>query len=355
MIDLRSDTLSMPTEEMLRAIQTAPLGDDSRDGDPTVVELEGLSAEMLGKEAGAAHRQRHDVEPRRAADPRAARRHRHRRGERAPLRHGVRRHRGGAAACSSSRFEASGGAMDPEDMRAGVPEVDGRLPGARAACASRIRTMPPAGRSSRSRTWTPASRWRAITDCRYTSTAPASSTRRSPSASARESRRPADSVSFCLSKGLSAPVGLAAGRVHASSSTAHARIRRALGGTMRQAGIIAAPGLVALRTMVDGWPRITRTRGSSATALAVVPGLAGRPPVRAVQHGERGRLAASASMRAAFAQDLDAAGVRGLPGMGTVIRFVTYRGITREQIDRAIAAVRAVVTAKPWMGAPVTA
>ncbi|RPJ77740.1 MAG: hypothetical protein EHM13_15595, partial [Acidobacteria bacterium] len=40
MIDLRSDTLSLPTEEMLRAILSAKLGDDSRDGDPTVLELE---------------------------------------------------------------------------------------------------------------------------------------------------------------------------------------------------------------------------------------------------------------------------------------------------------------------------
>ena len=50
-IDLRSDTLSLPTEEMLKAIQEARLGDDSRDGDPTVLELEALIAEMLGKEA----------------------------------------------------------------------------------------------------------------------------------------------------------------------------------------------------------------------------------------------------------------------------------------------------------------
>ncbi|MFH0983155.1 MAG: beta-eliminating lyase-related protein, partial [Planctomycetota bacterium] len=51
LIDLRSDTLSIPTAEMLQSIQTARLGDDSRDGDPTVLELEGLSASMFSKEA----------------------------------------------------------------------------------------------------------------------------------------------------------------------------------------------------------------------------------------------------------------------------------------------------------------
>jgi len=51
MIDLRSDTFSMPTPEMLQSILTARLGNDSRDGDPTVMELEALAADMLGKEA----------------------------------------------------------------------------------------------------------------------------------------------------------------------------------------------------------------------------------------------------------------------------------------------------------------
>jgi len=50
-IDLRSDTLSLPTPEMLQSIVTARLGDDSRDGDPTVLELEAEAARMLGKEA----------------------------------------------------------------------------------------------------------------------------------------------------------------------------------------------------------------------------------------------------------------------------------------------------------------
>ena len=51
-IDLRSDTLSIPTEEMLQSVLSAALGDDSRDGDPTVMELEALAADMMGKEAG---------------------------------------------------------------------------------------------------------------------------------------------------------------------------------------------------------------------------------------------------------------------------------------------------------------
>ena len=53
MIDLRSDTVTRPTEAMLDAMQSATFGDDSRDGDATVQKLEALAAEKTSKEAGA--------------------------------------------------------------------------------------------------------------------------------------------------------------------------------------------------------------------------------------------------------------------------------------------------------------
>src|SRR5205807_966933 len=52
MIDLRSDTVTLPTEEMREAMRRAELGDDSREGDPTVRRLEELAAAKTGKEAG---------------------------------------------------------------------------------------------------------------------------------------------------------------------------------------------------------------------------------------------------------------------------------------------------------------
>src|SRR6478672_11623812 len=51
MIDLRSDTVTLPTEEMREAMRAAPLGDDSREGDPTVRRLEEAAATITGKEA----------------------------------------------------------------------------------------------------------------------------------------------------------------------------------------------------------------------------------------------------------------------------------------------------------------
>src|SRR3954469_12632722 len=52
MTDLRSDTVTLPTDEMREAMRRAELGDDSREGDPTVRRLEQLAARMTGKEAG---------------------------------------------------------------------------------------------------------------------------------------------------------------------------------------------------------------------------------------------------------------------------------------------------------------
>ena len=49
MIDLRSDTITLPTEEMREAMHRAELGDDSREGDPTVRRLEDTAATMTGK------------------------------------------------------------------------------------------------------------------------------------------------------------------------------------------------------------------------------------------------------------------------------------------------------------------
>jgi threonine aldolase len=159
--------------------------------------------------------------------------------------------------------------------------------------------------------------------------------------------RAADSVSVCLSKGLSAPVGsLLAG---SDQFVARARrVRRMFGGAMRQAGIIAAPGLVALRTMVS---RLTEDHAHAAAlghALARIAGLT--IDLESVQTNmvlvDVSRLGIDAST---FARHLDPRGVRGLPGMGSTIRFVTYRGITRADVDDVARIVAETVAAAPWL------
>ena len=91
---------------------------------------------------------------------------------------------------------------------------------------------------------------------------------------------PADSVSVCLSKGLGAPVGSVLVGPHAFIAKAR-RLRKALGGGMRQAGVLAAAGLVALRDILPKLGEDHTKMRALAAALAAVPGVGlrdGPPP-----------------------------------------------------------------------------
>jgi threonine aldolase len=89
---------------------------------------------------------------------------------------------------------------------------------------------------------------------------------------AMELAAPADSVTFCLSKGLSAPVGSVLCGSAEFITRAH-RIRKQLGGGMRQAGILAAAGIVALETMVDRLSEDHKRARDLALGLSFLPWL----------------------------------------------------------------------------------
>ncbi len=89
---------------------------------------------------------------------------------------------------------------------------------------------------------------------------------------AKELARSADSVTFCLSKGLCAPVGSVLCGSNELIAKAR-RLRKMLGGGMRQAGILAAAGLVALDTMIERLAEDHRRAKKLAEGLATVPGL----------------------------------------------------------------------------------
>jgi len=163
----------------------------------------------------------------------------------------------------------------------------------------------------------------------------------------------ADTVSFCLSKGLSAPIGsLLTG---SREFIARARmVRRAMGGTLRQAGIIAAPGLIGLRTLI---PRLSEDHSNARLFAEGVSGMEGLAvDLESVQTNiinlDVGGLGIDAGT---FASHLDPLGVRGLPGMGNVVRFVTYRGISRGDIERSLSVIQGLVDARPWLGVEATA
>lgn len=153
----------------------------------------------------------------------------------------------------------------------------------------------------------------------------------------------ADSVQFCLSKGLAAPVGsLICGSKEFIKEAR--RTRKMVGGGMRQAGIIAAAGIVALEQMVD---RLTEDHANAkrlAEGLANIPGIVIDPTsvqTNIVMFGLKNARLPLAEISARFAAE----GVKINPMTATQFRAVTHYGIEREDIETALAVIQRVVAA----------
>src|SRR5436305_9959885 len=145
---------------------------------------------------------------------------------------------------------------------------------------------------------------------------------------------PVDTVMFCLSKGLSAPVGsMLAGGL---DLIAEARLERArLGGGMRQAGIIAAAGIIALTEMVD------RLASDHDRARRLAEALAERFPgsVDPVKVRTNIICAEASALPPSFLDDLAAAGVRAGTVDQTTVRLVTHKDVDDADLERALAAI----------------
>jgi threonine aldolase len=155
----------------------------------------------------------------------------------------------------------------------------------------------------------------------------------------------ADSVSICLSKGLGAPVGslVAGGEDFVRRATV---VRKRLGGGMRQAGVIAAAGLVALEHNVERLSQDHRLARTLAQRLAALDGLAAEPA--AVDTNivmvtvEREDLDAEALVEA-----LAARGVLVMAFGERILRFCTHLGVGAEDVERLERAARAVLAGEP--------
>lgn len=344
-IDLRSDTLSMPTTEMLESIQTAALGDDSRDGDPTVIELEALAAKMLGKEAGL-------LNPSGTMSNLVAMRTHVEFGATAIVEESAHLYGaeigGIAAACGLLVLPVKGqfGAMDLDSLRWAVRKVPTLFPTPGLVCLENTH-------NAAGGTVIPLDQMEeAAAIAREKGLAVHLDGARIFNASvalgvdAATIAKDADTVSFCLSKGLSAPIGSVLTGPKTFIDRAR-KIRRAMGGTLRQAGIIAAPGLIGLRTLIDRLAEDHENARIFAEGVNAMEGLS--VDLDSVQSNiinlKVGDLGIDA---AAFASHLDPLRVRGLPGMGDVVRFVTYRDITREDIYEALSVIGGMMDVRPW-------
>ncbi|MBI4570243.1 MAG: aminotransferase class I/II-fold pyridoxal phosphate-dependent enzyme [Planctomycetes bacterium] len=338
--DFRSDTVTHPTEEMYRAMRDAPLGDDILGDDPTVRKLEALAAERTGKEAAL-------FVPSGSMSNTIAIRVQTTPGDAVLLEewnHSLNFEAGAPAA-------VCGVITRTYPSNQGVPEVDDVIsrvfPGSLHTPATRLlvienthnlhggAVVPPA----RVRELYEAAKERGLAvhldGARLFNAAVALGV------DAREITRHADTVNFCLSKGLSCPVGsLFCGP---RPLVDHGRrFRKTLGGAMRQAGILAACGIVALETMIARLADDHRHARALAEGLARVPG-AILDPADVRTNIVMLRLDGPPSRYGRLQEGLKQRGVLGNVVAGRMFRFVTHRHVGPADVERALGAVAEVV------------
>jgi threonine aldolase len=163
--------------------------------------------------------------------------------------------------------------------------------------------------------------------------------------------RGADTLTFCLSKGLSAPVGSALVGSRAVIDEAR-RYRKMVGGGMRQAGILAAAGMVGLQTGVERLADDHRRARRLAEGLARIPGIS--IELETVQSNiVRFDVGGLGHSTGSFAEALlERSGIRVTGGAGpSGVRMVTHRQIDDAAVEEALRAVAALPAGKPHVAA----
>lgn len=250
MIDLRSDTVTQPTEEMRRAMAEAVVGDDVYGDDPTINRLEQLAAEMVGKEAalfvpsGTMGNQLGVMTHTRRGDEIIA-------GARC---HIVHYECGAPAVLSSVSYHLVDNADDiirEQDVIKGIRPVDIHNPRTSLLCLENALTSGRLVPLDVLQAASAAARSRGVSV--HLDGARIFNAALGLGVDVKDIAACGDSVMFCLSKGLCAPIGsMLAGSAEFVDRAR--RNRKILGGGMRQAGVLAAPGLIALEKMVGRLP-----------------------------------------------------------------------------------------------------
>jgi threonine aldolase len=339
-IDLRSDTVTLQPEEMKDAMRNAEVGDEYYDDDPTIIKLQELGAEMLGKEAGLfvasgtmgnlvailSQTNRGDVVIEEADS------------------HSFR--------CEVSNFAVAGGvvskqikghlgAMDPADIEAAIPAK-----GYAYAIASLLlieNTHNGAGGTC----ITPKqmAEYRKIAD-KYELNIHVDGARIFNAAVAlgvkpSELAKDADTLSFCLSKGLACPFG----GVLVGSKEILSRVRKykqMVGGGFRQAGYMAACGIYALNNMVDRLAEDHKNAKLLANGLAE---LGMDVEMESVQTNMAYFNVPPSLIDAnEFSEKINIyGGIKMNPPKKNRIRLVTHYGIEKEDVEYFLNAVKEII------------
>jgi threonine aldolase len=348
-VDLRSDTLTQPTPQMRDAMAHADVGDDVWEEDPTVKRLEAMAAERLGKEAGllvTSGTQGNLVSVVAQTRP----------GQEIVLdadSHVFNYEVGGAAVVGHVQtrpIATAHGFLSAEQVRDAIRPANIHLAVTGLVCIENTHNR-------HGGTCCTPEDIAAVADVAHAAGVPVhlDGARLFNAAvalgrPARDFARHVDSVTFCLSKGLGAPVGSVV--CGSADLVARARrVRKMLGGGMRQAGVIAAAGVVALETMVDRLAEDHRHARTLAQAIASMPGLT--VDLASVQTNivifrvqRPGGPAASADATQRLVTECAARKVRVHAIGPAAIRCVTHKDVDADDIARAIQALGEITN--PW-------
>ena len=339
-IDLRSDTVTLPTNEMLEAIKAAELGDDVFREDSTVNKLEIMAAKKMGKEEAllvASGTQANLVSLLGNT----------KRGNLVILEaesHIYWYEVGGLSAIASLLpwpVRGDLGVLDPKDIEAAMRPKNIHFPETALICIENTH-------NKYGGTITTPDQIKAVSKVAkafglklYMDGARIFNAAVALKVDVKDFTKHVDNLMFCLSKGLSCPIGSIVVGTDEFIEKAR-KNRKILGGGMRQAGIIAAPGIVALEKMIDRLEEDHENARALAEGLAQINGIS--IELENVQtnivHFDVSELLVTSDQ---FASRLRENGVLALLRDKKRLRMVTHRGIEKENVDKTLNIVDSIV------------
>lgn len=337
-IDLRSDTVTQPTDEMREAMAKAIVGDDVYGDDPTICLLEKKAAEYAAKEAalfvpsGTMGNQLAVMTHTKRGDEIIAEENCH-----------IVQHEVGAVAVLSSvmlrTVKGHKGVMDPQDVAKAIRDNDIHYPVTGLVCMENALS---------NGTVVPLARMKEIFNIAKKQNLPVHldgarlfNAAAALGVDAAQITQYTDSVMFCLSKGMCAPVGsmLAGSRQFIDKARKN---RKLLGGGMRQAGILAAAGIIALEKMSKRLHIDHENAKYMAKRLMEIPGI--KLTYEDIQINmvffdmEETGVSSDKLVTELFAKGIKINGIEG-----GLMRYVTNNDVTREDIDYTIQCMKEIM------------
>jgi threonine aldolase len=340
-VDLRSDTLTLPTSAMREAMARAEVGDDVWEEDPTVQRLEAMAAARLGKEAGlfvASGTMGNLVSVVSQTRP----------GQEIVLdadSHIFNYEVAGSAVIGGVQthpIRTERGFLSPGQVAAAIRPGNVHIPVTGLVCVENTHNRHGGTVCTPEEVAAVAAVAHAAGVPVHLDGARLFNAAVALGRPARDFAAPADSVTFCVSKGLAAPVGSVVCGTRDFITRAR-RVRKMVGGGMRQVGVLAAAGIVALEHMVD------RLAEDHANARRLAEGLAALPKLRVDPARVQTNIVIFAVDRPGGAAELVAGGVARkikIHAIGPAsIRCVTHKDVDAADIERAVQALAEITRA----------